>query len=108
MADDTDVLAITDHLLEAIFNTLLAQIIGPLLAGFAERLFLACVPDDGSKEVFLLKKKEQTSSKGAEVCLFVMVTKVDFIPFVSERSVNGLHNRIKLSYKDRRADHGFD
>lgn len=50
VADDTNVLAVTDHLLEAIFNALLAQIISPLLAGFAEGLFLACIPDDRSKQ----------------------------------------------------------
>jgi hypothetical protein len=41
---DADDLAVTDHLVEVIFDGLLAQIIGPLLAGFGESLLLARIP----------------------------------------------------------------
>jgi hypothetical protein len=44
MNDDTDVLAVADHLLEVVFNCLLAQIISPLLAGLGESLLLAGIP----------------------------------------------------------------
>jgi hypothetical protein len=44
MDNDANVLAVTDHLLEAILDGLLSQIIGPLLAGLGECLLLARVP----------------------------------------------------------------
>jgi hypothetical protein len=44
--EDTNDLAVTDHLVEVIFNCLLTEIIGPLLAGLGESLLLARVPDD--------------------------------------------------------------
>lgn len=41
---DADDLAVTDHLVEVIFDALLSKIIGPLLAGLGESLLLARVP----------------------------------------------------------------
>lgn len=42
--EDTNNFAVTDHLAEVIFDGLLAEIIGPLLAGLGESLLLARVP----------------------------------------------------------------
>lgn len=44
MNEDTDNFAVTDHLAEVIFDSLLAKIVGPLLAGLGESLLLARVP----------------------------------------------------------------
>lgn len=44
VCDDTDELAVADHLLEGVLNRLLAQIVGPLLRGLGEGLLLARVP----------------------------------------------------------------
>ena len=44
VCDDTDELAVADHLLEGVLNRLLAQIVGPLLRGLGESLLLARVP----------------------------------------------------------------
>jgi len=41
---DADDLAVADHLVEVIFDVLLSQVIGPLLAGLGESLLLARVP----------------------------------------------------------------
>lgn len=41
MDDDTDIFAIANHFLEAFFNGLLSQIIGPLLGCLGEGLLLA-------------------------------------------------------------------
>jgi len=41
---DANDLAVTDHLVEVIFDGLLAQVVGPLLAGLGESLLLARVP----------------------------------------------------------------
>jgi hypothetical protein len=43
--DETNNFAVTDHLVEVIFNGFLSQIIGPFLAGLGESLLLACEPD---------------------------------------------------------------
>lgn len=42
---DADDLAVSDHLVEVIFDGLLSQIIGPLLTGLSESLLLARVPE---------------------------------------------------------------
>uniref|UniRef100_A0A2M4C3Y2 Uncharacterized protein n=1 Tax=Anopheles marajoara TaxID=58244 RepID=A0A2M4C3Y2_9DIPT len=44
VSDDTDELAVADHLLERILDRLLAQIVGPLLRGLGESLLLGRVP----------------------------------------------------------------
>lgn len=44
MDDDADVLAVADHFLKVVLDGLLAEIIGPLLAGLCESLLLARVP----------------------------------------------------------------
>lgn len=49
MNQDADDLAVTDHLVEVVFNGLLTEIIGPLLAGLGESLLLARVPERSSK-----------------------------------------------------------
>lgn len=55
MSDDTDGLAVADHLLERILDRLLAQIVGPLLRGLGESLLLGRVP------LQLRKGKENTT-----------------------------------------------
>lgn len=44
MGDHTDDLAVAEHLAEIVLDALLAEIIGPLLAGLGESLLLALVP----------------------------------------------------------------
>jgi hypothetical protein len=48
---DADDLAVADHLIEVIFNALLAEIVGPLLAGLGESLPLARVPAISNADV---------------------------------------------------------
>uniref|UniRef100_A0A336LIH2 CSON010490 protein n=1 Tax=Culicoides sonorensis TaxID=179676 RepID=A0A336LIH2_CULSO len=62
MTDDTNIFAITNHFLEAIFNTLLSQVISPFFAGFAECLFLACIPDVGSEKWKILLEHSNSYS----------------------------------------------
>lgn len=45
MNQDTDDLAVADHLVEVVFNGLLAEIVGPLLAGLCKSLLLARIPE---------------------------------------------------------------
>jgi hypothetical protein len=42
---DANNFAVADHLVEVVFDALLAQVVGPLLAGLGESLSLARVPD---------------------------------------------------------------
>lgn len=62
---DANDFAVTDHLVEVIFDGLLSQIIGPLLAGLSESLLLARVPEfvggDDGKELEWRNKWKQTS-----------------------------------------------
>lgn len=65
MHQNANDLAVADHLVEVIFNGLLAQLIGPLLAGLGESLLLARIParipDDDGKRLERRKKWRQTS-----------------------------------------------
>lgn len=76
VSDDTDELAVADHLLERILDRLLAQIVGPLLRGLGESLLLGRVP------LHLRKGKERhtqmtlnvmcTRSWWAELCEMIV------------------------------------
>lgn len=44
MHQDANDLAVADHLVEVVLDGLLAEVVGPLLAGLGERLLLARVP----------------------------------------------------------------
>lgn len=57
---DTDDFAVADHLVEVVFDALLAQVISPLLAGLGESLSLARVPDVPETTKSLEKKKVET------------------------------------------------
>lgn len=87
MHQDTDDLAITDHLVEVFFDVLLAQIIGPLLAGLGESLLFARIPDE-----WLARELEQSETDlvdcGAHWRLLfpVMVTNLQTL------RLKGLHN----------------
>jgi hypothetical protein len=61
--EDANNLAVTDHLAEVIFDGLLAEIIGPLLAGLGESLLLARVPVEWFPRRLAKgrKKRKQTS-----------------------------------------------
>lgn len=56
---DADNLTVADHLVEVVFNGLLAEIVSPLLAGLGESLALARVPVDFQRGRFVLEMKER-------------------------------------------------
>ena len=57
MNQDADDLAVADHLVEVIFDGLLAQVIGPLLAGLGESLLLARIPARIQSMVVAIRKE---------------------------------------------------
>jgi hypothetical protein len=60
---DTDNLAVADHLAEVILDRLLAEIIGPLLAGLGESLALARVPAISADCFVLAMKKRRNGNR---------------------------------------------
>lgn len=69
MSNDTDRLAVTQHLSEVIVDGFLSELVGPFLVGLGESLLLALVPEIDTMTLWLVCLSREIPSDGSTMQL---------------------------------------
>jgi hypothetical protein len=87
MDNDANELAVANHFLEVVLNCLLAQIVGPFLAGLGESLLLARIPVDRNGKHFCKSKRRTETDLLDNRCALMPSGDYCFSPWLPEASL---------------------